>query len=385
VSLRDDVVAGAARFEMPAYPRIDLVAERGEGARVFDVDGTAYLDLYGGHAVALLGHSPRRVVDAIAAQARALLFYSNVVHAPARVRAAERLSRLSPWDDAQVFFVNSGAEANETAVKIARKATGRDVVVGVHGGFHGRTLGALAVGSLGHYRDFAAPVVDPSGLFRFVERGGGLDAVDGTVACVLVEPIQSMGGVHALGEEYARDLRARCDEVGALLAFDEVQTAPARTGTWFCGEHWGVRPDLITTAKGVASGFPAGVVLASGAVAATVASGDQGTTFGGGPVAAAAIDATLAELAEIDGPARARSIERRVRDALPGLEIRGLGGLLGLVTGDAKTAVRRLREDHRVLAGTCPGDARVVRLFPPLNITDAELAEGLAALREVCA
>ena len=387
---RDDCIARAERYEMSAYTRLDLVAVRGEGSRVFDLDGRAYLDLYGGHAVAILGHAPPRVVDAIANQSRDLLFYSNAVHAPSRALAAERLCRLAPWEGAKAFFVNSGAEANETAIKIARKATGRDAVVSFHGGFHGRTLGALAACGLPAYREPAARVVDPAGLYRFAEFNGDLDggpdrnlgAIDESVAAVLVEPIQSMGGMRTMTAAFARALRQRCTETGALLIFDEVQTAPARTGTWFAGERWDLAPDLITTAKGIAAGFPAGVVLAGPEVAATVAPGDQGTTFGGGHVACAAILATLIELEGIDAPARARAIEERVRAGLPGVEVLGRGALLG-VRVSGPEAVKRLREEHGVLAGGCPGDPTVLRLFPPLNIVEADLDEGIQALSSI--
>jgi acetylornithine aminotransferase/acetylornithine/N-succinyldiaminopimelate aminotransferase len=376
---RDEIVDAEARLEVPSYRRIDLVAARGEGTYVWDVDGTRYLDLYGGHAVALLGHAPPRVSDALARQAQELLFYSNVVHLPVRARAAERLTRLAPWPDGRVFFVNSGAEANETALKIARQATGRRKTVAFHLGFHGRTLGVLAACGFEGYRAPTRGLVDG---FSFLEFNGDVGAIDESCAAVIVEPIQSMGGVRTMTAEFARALRDRCDDVGALLIFDEVQTAPARTGHWFAGERWEVAPDLITTAKGVAAGFPAGVVLLRARLADTVQPGDQGTTFGGGPLACAAIEATLAELEEIEAPARARRIEARVREALAGQrEVLGHGALLG-VRGAGPDTVRRLREEHRVLAGGCPGDATVLRLLPPLTLTDEELDEGLAALEE---
>jgi len=371
---RDEVIEAAARYEMPAYARIDLVAERGAGTRIQDVDGTDYLDLYGGHAVALLGLSPTRVVEAIAEQARDLVFYSNVVHSPARARAAERLCRLAPWDDARVFFVNSGAEANETALKIARKATGRKKIVSFEGGFHGRSLGALAACGLGSYRAQADGIVQ----HYTIAPWGDLDAIDDETAAVLVEPIQSMGGMRVLPDAAA--LRSRCNDAGALLIFDEVQTAPARTGYWFAGERWDVRPDLITTAKGIAAGFPAGVVLGPERIARTMQPGDQGTTFGGGPMACAAIDATLAQLEELDAPSRAREIEARVRAGLAA-EVLGHGALLG-VRVPGPEAVAALRE-RRVLVGGCPGDKTVIRLFPPLTIADEDLDLGLAAIAEV--
>lgn len=363
---RDEVIALAERYELPTYKRADVVAARGEGSHVVDLDGRRYLDLYGGHAVTLLGHSPARLVDAIASQARDLLFYSNVVHCPARARAAEALARLSPFDGAQVFFGNSGAEANETALKIARKATGRTRVMSYRGGFHGRTLGVLAASDLAPREAQAVPVVR-DGAFAVADWGA---LPDESFAAVIVEPIQSMGGVRVL--DFAEKLRARCDETGTLLVFDQVQTAPARTGRWFFDD---VVPDLITTAKGVAGGFPAGVVIASGEIARTVEPGDQGTTFGGGPLAAAAIGTTLAMLEEIDGPARARAIEAQVRERFP--DARGRGALLGL---RAPGAVARLREEHGVLVGGCPGDAAIIRLMPPLTITEEELASGLDAI-----
>lgn len=387
---RARVIEAAARFEAPAYARADVVLVRGEGARVFDADGTAYLDLYGGHAVSLLGHSPARVVDAIVDQARALPFYSNVAHLPARARAAERLCRLAPWPDAKVFFVNSGTEANETALKIARRATGRMRVVAFRGGFHGRTLGALAATALGRYREQASALVDRE-AFAFAEFDdveGLARAVDASTAAVLVEPIQSMAGVRVPSAEFVRALRRRCDETGARLVFDEIQTAPARTGTWFAGEAWGVAPDLVTTAKAIAGGFPASAVLMRGEIAATVRPGDQGTTFGGGPLACAAMDAALAMLQEMDAPARARALEARFRAGLQGAAgietLRGRGGLLGVVVrGDASAAREALRAKHRVLAGECPGDARVLRLFPPVVMTDSEVDEAVAALQAV--
>ncbi len=377
---RDEIIASAATREMQTYNRLDLVAERGEGPWIIDMDGTRYLDLYGGHAVALLGHAPPRVADAIAIQARDLLFYSNAVHVPSRARATERLTRIAPWPDAQVLFLNSGAEANETALKMARKATQRERVVAFHGGFHGRTLGALACCGMPKYRAPARAWVDPSENILFGAFNGDVDGIDETCAAVLVEPIQSMGGMHVMTETFARALRARCDETGALLIFDEVQTAPARTGHWFAGDRWGLCPDLITTAKALAAGFPAGAVLARGSVAATVNPGDQGTTFGGGPVACAAIDATIAELEDIDAPARARAIEKTIRAGLPDHDVFGWGALLG-IRAPAVAVLRKLREEHRVLAGSCPGDPTVMRLFPPLNTSDDDLAHGLDALR----
>jgi acetylornithine/succinyldiaminopimelate/putrescine aminotransferase len=254
-------------------------------------------------------------------------------------------------------------------------------VVAFRGSFHGRTLGALAASGLPEYREQAS--LFPEGLYRFLELNTeDLSAIDDTVAAVIVEPIQSMGGVRSLTRQFAHALRRRCDEVGAMLVFDEVQTAPARTGHWFAGGLFGIEPHMITTAKGIAAGVPVGVVLAQGSVAGTVKTGDQGTTFGGGPIACAAIEATLMALEEMDAPARAKAIEERVRRRLRGREVLGHGALLG-IRGPAKEVVKRLRDEKRVLAATCPGDGTVVRILPPLTISDAELDEGMAAIEAV--
>lgn len=388
---REEIVAAAAAHEIPAYPRWDLCIDRGEGSRVFDVNGTSYLDLYGGHAVSILGHAHPRVVGAVARQAARLLFYSNTVHLEVRARAAARLCRIAPFPDARVFFVNSGTEANETALKISRALTRRRRVVAFEGGFHGRTLGALAVCGMEHYRHPSASLLDAMGgttFLPFNDAGAAERAIQPDCAAVIVEPIQSMGGVRVMTEEFARTLRRRCDETGALLLFDEIQTAPARTGARFFGERYGVAPDIATMAKGIGAGVPCAAVVARASAARDVKPGDQGTTFGGGPLACAAIDATLELLEEIDAPRRAREIEAAVRKGLgdlPGvLEIRGCGGLLGVcLREDASGAQKALFERERVLVGGCPGDKRVLRLFPPLTLTAEEEREAIRALRAV--
>jgi acetylornithine aminotransferase/acetylornithine/N-succinyldiaminopimelate aminotransferase len=362
----------------------------GRGARLLDNDGVYWLDLYGGHAVSIVGHGNVRLAEALSAQARNILFYSNVVHSPVRAAASERLCRLAPWGDAKLLYLNSGSEANEAALKIARKATGRLGVVSFEGGFHGRTLGALAATGFDGYRK-PARFVEEAGQYTraiFNDIASMEAAISTTTAAVIIEPIQSMGGMRTMTKEFATALYKRCNEAGALLIFDEVQTAPARSGYWFAGERWGVYPDLITTAKGIGGGFPAGIVLARGKVAATVKSGDQGTTFGGSPMACAAIDTTLQILHEIDGPFMAQQIERRTRDALGDVaEILGHGGLLGVkVAGGeeaAGAATKQLRDKFRVLTGDCPGDKSVIRLMPPLTVTSEELDEGLNAIRSV--
>lgn len=376
-----------ARYAIPTYAQLPIAVVSGRGCHVTDADGRTWLDLYGGHAVALTGHCHPRVVEALREQAGRLLFYSNVVANDARARALEAIASIAPKGMSRTFLCNSGSEANEAAIKIARRTTGRREVLSMEGGFHGRTMGALSATALSHYLADYAPGVPDHRFLPF----GDLPAVEGAIsertAAVLLEPIQSMGGMRTATADYLHGLRRLCDKHGALLVFDEVQTGPARTGAWWYGEPFGVRPDLITTAKGLGSGVPVGAVIARDEVAAKVKEGDQGTTFGGGPLACAAIAATIAVLRDEDLVGNAERRGRQIADAalhVPGVTgVRGRGLLLGIVLDrDARDVVRSLR-DRDILTGSTPGDPNVLRLLPPLVLGDAEVGAFLAALRAV--
>ncbi|MCK6479139.1 MAG: aminotransferase class III-fold pyridoxal phosphate-dependent enzyme [Planctomycetes bacterium] len=372
------------RFQVPTYAHLPLAVVRGEGCRVFDSEGNPWLDFYGGHAVALTGHSHPRVVAAVREQAGRLLFYSNIVYNDARARAAKALVEFGPGGAGKVFLCNSGAEANEAALKTARTATGRPGVVAMSDGFHGRTLGALSATGLGKYRDYGGPLVPGSAFVPFGDLAAAEAAVGPDTAAVLLEPVPSLGGVRVASPEYYRGLRRLCDERGALLLFDEVQTGLGRTGRAWAGDHWGVRPDMHTMAKGVASGVPCGAVLFSERIAAGVKEGDHGSTFGGGPLACAALEATLAVIREEGLVARAAASGAAIREgalALPGVrEVRGLGLLLAIsCEAPAKAVLARLRE-RRVLASSVSSDPSAVRLLPPLTAGPAEVEEFLEAL-----
>jgi acetylornithine/N-succinyldiaminopimelate aminotransferase len=383
----DEVRALEALHSVPTYAQVPLALVRGEGCRVWDAEGRAWLDFYGGHAVALTGHCHPRVVEALREQAGKLLFYSNVVACEVRARALADLAAVAPKGMGRSFLCNSGTEANEAAVKVARRVTGRREVLSMEGGFHGRTMGALSATALGHYLADHAPGVPGHRFLPFGDLAAAEAAVGPDTAAVLLEPVQSMGGMRTAPDAYLAGLRALCDRTGALLAFDEVQTGPARTGAWWYGEHTGVVPDLLTTAKGLASGVPAGALLVREEVAARVKEGDLGSTFGGGPLACAAISATLAvvraERLVENAARRGRELAEGVR-GLPGvLGVRGRGLLLGVVLErEALGVVRALRE-HRVLTGATPGDAHVLRLLPPLTVGDVEVDEFLTALARV--
>jgi len=367
----DDAISCEDQFQIPTYSKIPIVLARGEGAYVWDADGSQFLDLYGGHCVTLLGHCPRRVVDAIREQVGRLIFYSNAVYSPVRATAARALAEMTPEGLRHVFFCNSGSEANETALKLARKSTRKSHVIAMQNGFHGRTLGSLAVTSNERYR---SPYVDVLAETTFVPFGdsAAIDAVfteRSDVAAVILEPIQSMAGVIDAPNEYYRTLRELCDRHGAALIFDEVQTGVGRTGTFSISEQLGVKPDLITLAKSLGSGIPVGAVLVSDALAATVASGDQGTTFGGGMIAMAAVEATLHTIKDEHLMERAAVVfdhlEARISPVVR--SIRGRGCLIGLELDSPAAPVRAELLQRGIITGSAD-DPNVVRLMPPLNI-----------------
>lgn len=366
------------RYTLQTYTKYPFALVRGQGSYVEDEAGNRYLDLYGGHAVCVLGHSHPRWVEALALQAREFGFYSNVCYHPLRAEASKLLVEKSYPSMSAVFFCNSGAEANENALKIARGATGRRIVVAMEAGFHGRTIGALSVTGIQKLRDTTPENI--ANWTRFVPLGDvqaleSLEAQD--IAAVILEPVQSMAGVKMAPESYYRALREYCDQHGVVLIFDEVQTGNGRTGKWFVGHHWGVEPDLVTTAKGVGGGFPVGAVIANRRLADTVKPGDQGTTFGGGPLAAAAVVATYGILDEEGLVDRVAELSPEVFRRLGDLrgrgvrEVRGLGYLIGVeCEGEAKTIQRMLLEE-KILVGSS-SDARTFRLLPPLNLSAAE-------------
>ena len=372
-----DIIQLEDAFQIPTYHKLPVALVRGEGSYVWDADGNRYLDFYGGHCVALLGHCPPRVVAAVQAQAAQLIFYSNVAYSPVRAQAAALLADVAPDGLGHVFFCNSGTEANETALKLARKTTGKPGVVAMEGGFHGRTLGSLATTWNATYRAPYAAVLPETHFVPFGDLGAVeavLEAHD-DLAAVILEPIQSIAGIVEAPDAYFVELRALCDRHGVLLLFDEVQTGVGRTGTFSISEPFGVTPDLITLAKSLGSGVPVGAVLASDAIAAGVEHGDQGSTFGGGMLAMAAVTATLETILEDGLMDRARAIHQQIRLAVGPLvkQVRGRGCLIGLeLDGAAKPVLARLREEG-VLAGGS-GDANVLRLMPPLNASNEDVA-----------
>ncbi len=373
---------------LPVYAQFPIRPVRGRGSWLVDEDGAEWLDAYGGHAVASTGHSHPAVVRAIAEQAERLLFYSTAVPLPQREALAEKLAELCPDPLGRVFFCNSGAEANENALHLARRQTGRQTIVSLRGGWHGRTAATLACTDGARYEEAARRAGVPLSRKVPFDDIAALDAaVDDTVAAILVEPIQGFAGARDCSPEFLRAARRLCDERGAVLLFDEVQCGVGRCGAFSAAEAVGVTPDALTFAKGLAGGLPIGAVVASPRLTDSLVLGDLGSTFGGGPVPCAAALANI-EVIEREGlVANAVAVgEQLARGARAlGVErVTGRGLLLGLHLGRPAAEVQRALFAHRILTGTAT-DPRVLRLLPPLTFSPREADLLLAGLREVLA
>lgn len=359
-----------ARYLLPVYRHLDLEPVKGEGVWLEEASGRKLLDLYGGHAVVLLGYGHPGWSEAVAKQAKAMAFQSNVVPNRARARAAEALVAFAPEGLDKAFLVNSGAEANENALRLAFRKTGRKKVVAVEGSFHGRTAAAAAV-SWRSERWYGFPA-KPFEV-EFVPRGNfqALDeAIDGDTAAMIVEPVQGMAGAVPLGADFLRRARELTSERGALLIFDEVQCGLGRLGTPFAARLYNVMPDFVTLGKGLAGGLPAAAVLARPEALPDLSYGDLGCTFGGGPVVAAGIEATLAALIDETLMPRVKVVSRALfalAGVGPVVEVQGEGLLLGLrVDRPAKEIQSQLLE-RGILVGTAD-DPQIVRLIPPLTL-----------------
>ena len=387
-----EIAAREEEFQLATYKKFPFAPVRGEGCWVETSEGERFLDLYGGHAVCATGHCHPRVVEALREQAGRLLFYSNVVYSDVRADAAGALVKCAPDGITKAFFCNSGTEANENAMRMARMKTGRERVITFTGGFHGRTADSISATFLGKYRDIGRPNVPGHLCAEFGSIESVKELADETVAAVMLEPIQSMAGVTMAAPELYQELRHLCDERGMLLIFDEVQTGIGRTGSWFfAGSEaaGGVVPDVITLAKALGSGVPVGACLTTEAVASTIKENDLGTTFGGGMLAMAAVVATL-EAIESDGMlANVREVEAYLRESLSNVEgvagVRGRGMLLGVEFTEAVAAkVQKSLLERRIITGTS-SDAKVLRLLPPLCLTKDEARMFVDALKELCA
>jgi acetylornithine/N-succinyldiaminopimelate aminotransferase len=371
---------------LPVYAQFPVRPVRGRGSWLIDEHGDEWLDAYGGHAVAATGHCHPDVVRAVSEQAAELLFYSTAVPHHLREELAEKLVELCPAPLARVFLCNSGAEANENALHLARRHTGRRTIVSVRGGWHGRTAATLACTDGARYEEAARRAGIPLSRKVPFNDGAALEAaVDDTVAAVIVEPVQGFAGARDCAPDFLSAARLLCRDRGSVLIFDEVQCGVGRCGAFSAAEAFGVTPDVLTFAKGLAAGLPIGAVVATEAITSSLSLGDLGSTFGGGPVPCAA---ALANIAVIE---RERLIENAVMVGhyltegalkLGVARVSGRGLLLGLHVGRPAAEVQQALFRHRILTGTST-DPGVLRLLPPLSFSRGEADILLTGLKDV--
>lgn len=372
-------------FLMNTYRRLPLRFARGEGAWLFDIDGKRYLDGVAGVAVNGLGHAHPQVVEAICDQSKKLIHTSNLYQIPEQESLAERLAALAKMD--RVFFCNSGAEANEAAIKLARlyghrKEITAPAIVVMEKSFHGRTMATLSATGSRKVQAGFEPLL--SGFVRVpyndIAAVEEVVRLDSNIVAILVEPVQGEGGVNVPAVDYLRDLRKLCDKHGLLLMLDEIQTGIARTGEWFAHQHAAIVPDVMTLAKGLGSGIPVGACLAQGAAADTFQPGNHGSTFGGNPFAMRVVMATLDVIESQDlrrkAVKRGNFIRAGLANRLSGVtgivDIRGIGLMIG-VEFDRSCGELVQRASDRGLLINVTAD-RVVRLLPPLILSEDETA-----------
>jgi acetylornithine/N-succinyldiaminopimelate aminotransferase len=378
---------------LPVFARYNIVLDHGDGPYVYDTKGKKYIDFLAGIAVNVVGHNYKPLVDAVSQQAGKMIHCSNLYYTEVQVEAAEKLKKLSGMD--KVFFGNSGAEANEGAIKLARKyATNIDpekiqIISALHS-FHGRTLATLTATGQDHYHHGFGPL--PAG-FDYVPYNDiqALEAKMSDKTCaVMLEAIQGEGGVHVPDPDYLPKVRALCDKYNAVLIFDEVQCGMGRTGTFFGCQQFGVKPDIVTLAKGLAGGVPIGAFMATDKVASAFHAGDHGSTFGGNPLACAAacvvldalIDGNLMENAKEIG-AYLQSKFEEYKAKYPNLikEVRGRGLILGMELTRPGREIANECLDYGAIINCTAGN--VLRFVPPLNITKAHVDELISVLDKV--
>ncbi|CAA9520751.1 MAG: Acetylornithine aminotransferase [uncultured Solirubrobacterales bacterium] len=364
---------------MPTYARLPVAFARGEGTWLYDADGHAYLDFLAGISVAQLGHAHPRLVAAIQEQAARLLHVPNLFYSEPGLRLARRLSACSLGG--KVFFANSGAEANECAIKLVRRHRPRGEIVVLEHAFHGRTLGALSATPAPAKQEPFEPLVPG---FRVVPREDSValdEAVGEHTAAVFVEPIQGESGIHPIAADVIAAAREACARSGALLVFDEIQCGTGRTGTLWAYEGLGVRPDVMTVAKGLGGGLPVGACVTTPELGDVFRPGDHGSTFAGGPLVAAAASTVLDVVDDehflTEVTAKGERLAAGLRDL--GLsDVRGRGLMLAFAHEDAPALMRRLLLEHRLVLNATGPDS--VRLLPPLTVSTEEIDEALARL-----
>ena len=373
------------RYGLEVYPKRDITIVKGRGAEVWDDRGRRYIDCVAGIGVASVGHANPVVAEALAEQARTLVTCPGIFYNDVRARLLEKLAAIAPGDLSRGFLCNSGAESVEAAIKFARLTTGRTGIVSAMRGFHGRTLGALSATYKKEYRDVFKPLVPGFSFVPFNNPDKLRKAVGADTAAVIVEPVQGEGGIRPASAEFLRAAREVCDETGALLVFDEIQTGLCRTGRMFACERYGVVPDMLCLAKAIAGGVPLGAVLADDRV--QLPPGKHGTTFGGNPLACAAALATIGFMQEERLHERAEVLGARFRERFEAARpdrvraLRQVGLMIGVELKErCRPYIEALAADGVL---TLPAGTTVIRMLPPLVITEGQIDEVVEALARV--
>jgi acetylornithine/N-succinyldiaminopimelate aminotransferase len=381
-----NIAAAHAGHLANVFAQYPVEVAHGEGVWLHARDGRKILDFYGGHAVAGLGYAHPRWLAALERQARQMAFQTNALPMLIRERAAAKLTKFAALGLETVFWLNSGAEANENALKLAFKLTGRSKAVALEQSFHGRTAaaGALTWGALQKWYGFPRTPFDVA--FTPRDDAAALERnIDSDTAAVIVEPVQGVGGAYPIGKPMLQALRQRCDEVGAMLIFDEVQCGVGRSGSPFAANFYGVTPDIITAAKALGNGFPVSALLLSRRIAAQLKVDDMGTTFGGGPMACAIAEAVIDTIESESLLANVRQVSNYIRNSCivgPITGVQGLGFLLGLKTSRPAKEVQAALLDKNILTGTS-ADPNILRLLPAYIMNEGhvdQLGDALAKI-----
>ncbi|MDR3282073.1 MAG: acetylornithine transaminase [Candidatus Methanoplasma sp.] len=392
MKMDQDIVEATSKYLFPNYGRIGLAFERGEGSYLYGTDGKRYLDLVAGIAVNSLGYAHPKWVARVQEQAAKMAHVSNLYFVKEQAELAEKIAAVTPGDLDRTLFVNSGAEANEGAMKLAVRYTGRGRILSALNGFHGRTSASLgATGQTKYQQSFESLI---SGAFRHYDYGdveSVKELLDKDVAALLYEPIQGEGGVVSADPGFYKALREVCSDNGTLLIADEVQTGVGRTGKWYGTEHYGVMPDIITMAKGLGGGTPIGAVVSTAEISDVMTPGTHGTTFGGNPLVCAAGCAVIDAIREEKLLENVASLGKKWISDLKGIrsesikDVRGQGFMIGVETDSDETArrIQAAMRENGILINVCHG--RVIRLIPPLILTGAQKDSFTSLLKEIIA
>ncbi|MHA1711410.1 MAG: aspartate aminotransferase family protein [Candidatus Freyarchaeota archaeon] len=386
---REKIIEFEERYQAKTYSKRPVVIVKGSGAIVWDENGREYIDCVGGHGVCVVGHCHPKVVEAIREQAERLITCPGIFYNDARAELVEKLVKIAPKGLNRVFLCNSGAEAVECAIKLARKYTGKKGIIATVKGFHGRTMGALSATWEAKYRKPFEPLVPGFTHVPFGDAEAVRAAINNETAAVLVEPIQGEGGVNVPPREYLKELREICDEKSVLLIFDEVQTGFGRTGEMFACMHWNVVPDVMTMAKAIAGGVPMGATLAREDVMLSLKETEHASTFGGNPLACAAANAAIDVIVEERLPERARKLGGILKEDLDEMKessklirmVRGLGLMIGVeLRLRCREYVFKAMERGILLLTS---GLNVIRLLPPLVIEEEQVRRVSQVLSEV--